>query len=80
MAFLSGFCHFGGNLIYTMATPVISHAIAWPMGTAFNIWTYIWGLGYGEYRGAKKKTIFTLVLGMLLFVAGVLLLASNLYW
>lgn len=80
MAFLSGFFHFGGNLIYTMATPVISHAIAWPMGTSFNIWTYIWGLGYGEYKGAKKRTIFTLVLGMLLFVAGVLLLASNLYW
>lgn len=80
MALISAFAHYGGNIIHTIAIPVVSVAIAWPMGTTSNIWSYIWGLGYGEFKGCSKKTYAILFSGMILFFAGVVLLAINMYW
>lgn len=80
MTFASAFCHYGGNVLQTIASPVLSVAIAWPMGNFFYIWTYVWGLAGKEFKGAKRKTYLTLFAGMAMYVLGVILLAINLYW
>lgn len=77
LAFISAVCHFGGNVLNAVFSPVISVAIATPMGTAYNVWSYVWGVLYGEFKGSSKKTYGVLALGVLFFVAGVLLLTSN---
>lgn len=79
MALISASCHYGGNIIHTIAAPILSMAIAWPMGNSFHMWSYIWGIGYGEFRGASKRTYMVLIGGMSLFVVGVLLLSLSIY-
>ena len=80
MAFISGFCHYGGNVVHTVAIPVLSMAIAGPMSTVSNMWSYFWGILYGEFKGSKKKTVIILSSGLLLYVIGILLFCMNLYW
>ena len=80
LAMISAFCHYGGNIIHTIAIPAVSTAIAWPMGTIGNLWTYIWGILYGEFKGSSKKTYAILGGGILLFILGVILLATFVYW
>lgn len=75
MAIIAAFCHFGGNILHAIAAPVVSVVIATPLGYSFSMWSYVWGLAYGEFKGAKKKTYWTLVGGISLFVAGVVLLS-----
>lgn len=77
LALISSICHFGGNVLQSIFAPVIGVAIASPMGVAYNVWAYFWGLVYGEFRGSSKKTYAILASGVLLFVAGVLLLTTN---
>ena len=79
MGCISGMCHYGGNILNILATPVISVAVAFLMGRTGSMWTYIWGIVYGEYRGARKRTYATLFGGILLFIGGVLLLTYGLY-
>lgn len=79
MALISASCHYGGNIIHTIAIPQVSVAIAWPMGQAANLWSYIWGVLYGEFKGSSRKTYLILLSGILLFVVGVILLAINIY-
>jgi len=80
MAFISAVCHYGGNIIHTLAIPQVSMAIAWPMGQSANVWSYLWGLVYREFKGSSKKTYCLLAAGILLFVVGVILLSINIYW
>ena len=77
LAFISAVCHFGGNVLQSIFSPVISVAIATPMGTAYNVWSYFWGVLYGEFKGSSKRTYGVLILGVLFFIGGVLLLTSN---
>jgi len=79
LAGVSAICHYGGNMINSLASPVIGVAIAWPMGTSYNMWTYIWGLAYGEFRGASRKAYALLFTGIGLFVSGVAVLTVALY-
>ena len=79
MAAIAAFCHYGGNIIHTIAIPSVSAAIAWPMGTTSSVWSYLWGLLYKEFKGASKKTYVMLFSGIVLFFVGVFLLAINLY-
>lgn len=71
--------HFGGNLLHALGVPALSTAIAWPLGTAGNLWTYLWGLVFGEFRGAPRKTWAWLCLTVALFVGGSALLAMGQY-
>lgn len=48
----SGFCHYGGNIIHTFATRNLSSAITFPLGLTAGLWTQLWGLRYGEFKGA----------------------------
>ena len=77
LAFISAVCHFGGNVLQSIFSAVISVAIATPMGTAYNVWSYFWGVLYGEFKGSSKRTYAVLILGVLFFIGGVLLLTSN---
>lgn len=77
MALIAACCHFGGNVLHAIAAPVISVTIATAMGNSYHVWSYLWGLVYGEFKGACRKTYLLLVVGILLFVAGVLLLSFN---
>lgn len=75
MALIAACCHFGGNILHAIAAPVVSVVIATPLGYSFSMWSYIWGLAYKEFKGAKKKTYLTLAFGILLFIAGVVVLS-----
>lgn len=77
LAAIAAFCHFGGNVLHAIFAPVVSVAIATVIGNSYHCWSYIWGLIYGEFKGTSKKTYAILFGGMLLFVAGVILLSVN---
>lgn len=77
LALIAAFCHFGGNVLHAVAAPVVSVAIATAMGNSYHVWSYLWGLLYGEFRGASRKTYAILLCGIALFVVGVLLLSFN---
>lgn len=75
LACVAAFCHFGGNVLHAVFAPVVSVAIATVMGNSYHCWSYIWGLVYGEFKGASGKTYGMLGLGILMFVVGVVLLS-----
>ena len=77
MAIISAFCHFGGNLLNAVAAPVVSVVIATGIGYSFGIWSYLWGIVYGEFAGAKRKTLGVLVCGLGFFIAGIVILTLN---
>lgn len=77
LAAIAAFCHFGGNVLHAIFAPVVSVAIATVIGNSYHCWSYIWGLIYGEFKGTSKKTYGILFGGILLFVAGVILLSFN---
>lgn len=79
MALLSAIGHYGGNVINAIASPSLSVAISWPMSNAFPIWSYSWGLVYGEYKGAKKKTYLVLFVGIVLYIVGLLLFSQSIH-
>ena len=74
LGLVSSLCHYGGNLmsIYSMTT--ISATLSFLFGRTANLWTYFWGFYYGEFKGAKKKTLVVLSIGLLLYFVGLGLL------
>lgn len=72
---VSAFCHYGGNLISIYAMPALSATLSFLFGRTSNVWTYLWGLFYREFSGSKRRTLAILFLGILLYIAGTLLLA-----
>ncbi len=72
---VSAFCHYGGNLISIYAMPVLSATLSFLFGRTSNVWTYLWGLFYGEFAGSRRKTMLILSFGIFLYIAGTLLLA-----
>ena len=79
MAAVCAVAHYGGNLIHALGVPALSTAIAWPLGTAGNLWTYLWGLAFGEFKGAPRKAWILMGLMMFLFISGSTLLALGQY-
>lgn len=79
LGIVSGLCHYGGNILSIISAPVLSPAISFLFGRTANMWTYFWGVAYGEFSGAKKRTITVLVLGILAYVLGIVLLAVGMY-
>jgi hypothetical protein len=77
MAFIAACCHFGGNILHAIVAPVISVVIATAMGNSYHIWSYLWGIFYGEFRGANYKAYFLLTSGIIMFIIGVLVLSFN---
>lgn len=72
---ISGLAHYGGNIIHTFATAFLSSAVSWPLGVTSGLWTQVWGLVYGEFRGASRKIYLTLFAGIILYLAGAYMIA-----
>lgn len=76
---ISAVCHYGGNILSILASPLISPAVSFLFGRTANMWTYFWGIAYKEFAGAKKRTYFVLALGIIGYVLGVILLGRGMY-
>lgn len=71
---IAALCHYGGNVISIYAMPAISATMSFLFGKTANIWTYFWGFYYKEFEGARRKTVITLAVGLLLYFGGLGLL------
>ncbi|HZQ07823.1 MAG TPA: hypothetical protein VFD70_14660 [Anaerolineae bacterium] len=74
----SGLFHYGGNIIHTFAASYLSAAIAFPLGITSGLWTQMWGLVYGEFRGSPRSAYFALFVGVALYIFGAYLIVSTL--
>lgn len=79
LACLSAACHYGGNLIHTVSSAVLSVSVSWLIGRTGSMWTYLWGIYHKEYKGASVKAYAVLFFGILVYVFGVFLLSRSLY-
>ena len=79
LGIFSGLFHYGGNIIHTFATAFLSAVISWPLGLTGGLWTQMWGLAYGEFRGASKRAYAALALSILLYLVGAALVVNTLY-
>ncbi len=73
---LSGLAHYGGNIIHTFATRNLSSVVSWPLGITSGLWTQMWGLVYGEFRGSPKKTYVYLFSGILCYLVGAFVISN----
>ncbi len=71
---VSAVCHYGGNLLSIYAMPAISATLSFLFGKTSNIWTYFWGLYYGEFKGSRRITKIVLAVGLFLYFGGLALL------
>ncbi len=76
LGILSGLAHYGGNIIHTFATRSLSSVVSWPLGLTMGLWTQMWGLVYGEFRGSPRITYAYLFTGILFYLIGALLIAN----
>lgn len=72
-------CHYGGNLLSVLCMPVLSATLSFLIGRSANIWTFFFGIRLGEFKGAGKKVRIFLTAGILLYMAGILLIAFFFY-
>lgn len=73
---LSGLAHYGGNIIHTFATASLSSVVAWPLGVTSGLWTQVWGLVYGEFRGFPRRVYAFLIAGLALYIIGAAIIAG----
>lgn len=73
----SGLFHYGGNIIHTFAAAFLSAAVAFPLGITSGLWTQMWGLVYGEFRGSPRAAYVALAGGIALYVIGGYIIAST---
>ena len=72
----SGLAHYGGNIIHTFATRSLSSVVSWPLGITSGLWTQMWGLVYGEFKGSPKKTYVYLFSGILCYLIGAFVISN----
>lgn len=75
LGMIAGFAHYGGNIIHTYATRNLSAVVSWPLGFTAGLWTSMWGLVYGEFRGSPLRAYLLLAGGMVCYLVGALLIA-----
>ncbi|HEY61914.1 MAG TPA: hypothetical protein G4N95_04615 [Anaerolineae bacterium] len=76
LGMISGFAHYGGNIIHTFATRNLSAVVAWPLGITGGLWTQLWGLYYGEFKGSPKIAYVLLFSGLLCYLIGVFVISN----
>ena len=54
---IAALAHYGGNLINAYATGALTAAVSWPLGTSSQLWTYVWGVATGEFKGAPPPFV-----------------------
>ena len=74
---ISGLFHYGGNIIHTFATASLSSVVSWPLGLTAGLWTQLWGLAYGEFRGASRRVYAALAGAILFYLIGAYLVAVS---
>jgi glucose uptake protein GlcU len=74
---VSGLFHYGGNVIHTFATGALSSAISWPLGLTSNLWTQLWGIRYGEFKGAPKRAYILQFCSFACYVLGAFIIVSG---
>jgi hypothetical protein len=75
----SGLFHYGGNVIHAFATAELSTVISWPLGLTGGLWTQLWGLVYGEFKGSGHRAYIALALAIVFYLVGAFLIANTLY-
>jgi hypothetical protein len=65
---ISGLAHYGGNIIHTYATAFLSSAVTWPLSITMGLWTQMWGLVFGEFKGSPRKAYAFLFLAIALYI------------
>lgn len=73
---LSGFAHYGGNIIHTFATRNLSSVVSWPLGFTSGLWTQMWGLVFGEFKNSPVKAYLYLGGGVLCYMVGAMIIAN----
>ena len=48
-----------------------------PLGITAGLWTQMWGLVYGEFRGSPRKAYVALAGGIILYIIGAYLIAPG---
>ncbi|MBN2044354.1 MAG: hypothetical protein JW757_04970 [Anaerolineales bacterium] len=76
LGILSGVAHYGGNIIHTFATRNLSAVVSWPLGLSGSLWTQIWGLIYGEFKGSPRIGYLLLISGFVFYISGVYLISA----
>ena len=66
--------HYGGNTINAFATGTLTAAVSWPVGANSQLWTFVWGLIMGEFKGAPRRSYVLIATGAVLYIAGILYL------
>ena len=79
MALGAGICHYGGNLMQIYALPLLSAPVSNLLLKTSSLWTYLWGVVYGEYKGAIRKSKLYLALGIGAYAVGIVILTYALY-
>ena len=74
---ISGLAHYGGNIIHTFATAYLSTAISWPLALTMGMWTQLWGIVYGEFKGSPRKAFIFLFSAIALYIIGGYIVASQ---
>ncbi|MGL5722592.1 MAG: hypothetical protein ACRCY4_09360, partial [Brevinema sp.] len=78
---LAGMAHYGGNVIQAIATPFLGTAIAWPLGQTMVLWSILWGVLYGEFKGPDSIRAYKFLgLSVLLFFSGILCFTRAIYF
>jgi glucose uptake protein GlcU len=73
---IAGTAHYGGNIIHTFATRNLSSVVSWPLGITGGLWTQMWGLIYGEFKGSPRTSYFFLAGGVVCYILGSLIIAN----
>jgi hypothetical protein len=76
LGIIAGFAHYGGNIIHTFATSNLSSVVSWPLGITAGLWTQMWGLVYGEFKGSPKITYVLLGSGVVCYIIGAFIIAN----
>jgi hypothetical protein len=74
---ISGLAHYGGNIIHTFATAYLSTAISWPLALTMGMWTQVWGIVFGEFKGSPKKVYVFLFTAIGFYILGGYIVASQ---
>lgn len=76
LGILSGFAHYGGNILHTFATLNLSSVVSWPLGFTSGLWTQMWGLIFGEFKDSPAKAYLYLGGGVLCYLIGAMIIAN----
>jgi glucose uptake protein GlcU len=76
LGILSGFAHYGGNILHTFATRNLSSVVSWPLGFTSGLWTQMWGLVFGEFENSPPKAYLYLGGGVLCYMLGAMIIAN----